>query len=97
MCEHIFSTAHNVVDQRSGDSNLNRRMTSQSIEGKHFPDFEMLDAKIAFALRKIISNSHFKRRVHRMESSTAELTDEGMSILWVYDGWPELREPDTTR
>ena len=31
-------------------------MTSQSIEGHVFPDFEMLDAKIASALKRIITN-----------------------------------------
>ena len=31
-------------------------MTSQSIEGRDFPDFEMLDAKIASALKRIIPN-----------------------------------------
>ena len=36
----------------------------QSIEGRSdFPDFEMLDAKIASALKKIISNPHLRRRV----------------------------------
>ena len=38
-------------------------MTSQSTQGKDFPDFEMLDAKIASALRKIISSSNFNKRV----------------------------------
>ena len=38
-------------------------LTSQSSQGKYFPDFEMLDAKMASALRKIISNSNFNRRV----------------------------------
>ena len=38
-------------------------VTSQSIEGRKFTDFEVLDAKIASALRKIISNPHFRRRV----------------------------------
>ena len=42
-------------------------MTSQSIEGESFPDFEMLDARIASALRKIISSTSFRRR------ATAEL------------------------
>ena len=37
-------------------------MTSQSIKGKISLIFEMLDAKIASALRKIISNSNFRRR-----------------------------------
>ena len=28
-----------------------------------FPNFEMLDAKIACALNKIVQNSHFKKKV----------------------------------
>ena len=38
-------------------------MTSQSIEGRDFHDFEMLDAKIASALKKIITDQYFRRRV----------------------------------
>ena len=38
------------------------RMTSQSIEGDSFPDFEMLDARIASALRKIISTTSFTKK-----------------------------------
>ena len=37
--------------------------SSRSIEGKDFPNFEMLDARIAFALNKIIQNSRFKKKV----------------------------------
>ena len=33
--------------------------SSRSIEGKDFPNFEMLDARIASALNKIIQNSCF--------------------------------------
>ena len=32
------------------------------VAGKNFPHFEMLDAKIASALNKIIHNSHFKKK-----------------------------------
>ena len=32
--------------------------TSRSIRGHPFPDFEMLDVKIASALNKIIQNSY---------------------------------------
>ena len=42
---------------------IDDRMTSQSIEGESFPDFEMLDARIASALRKIISSTSFRTRV----------------------------------
>ena len=38
-------------------------MTSQSIKGESSRDFEMLDARIASALRMIISNTSFRRRV----------------------------------
>ena len=48
--------------------------TSQSIGGHIFPNFEMLDAKIASALKKIISNSHFKKRVN-LEEHKAQLPD----------------------
>ena len=37
--------------------------SSSSIRGIRMPDFEVLDAKIASALNRIIHNSHFKRRV----------------------------------
>ena len=37
--------------------------SSRSVCGKDFPNFEMLDAKIAFALNKIIQNSQFKKKV----------------------------------
>ena len=35
--------------------------SSQSIAGKNFPNPELLDAKIASVLNKIIQNSHFKK------------------------------------
>ena len=45
-------------------------VTSQSIEVKYFPDFEMLDARIASALRRIISSTFFRRRVSVEEQRT---------------------------
>ena len=49
---------HNVMDRRSRESKINRRL-----KGEFFLDFEMLDANTASALKKIISNPHFRRRV----------------------------------
>ena len=64
MCEYTVPSIHIVVDQRSEDGWIHRRsLTSQPIKGETFPDFEMLDARIASALRKIIPNSNFPRRV----------------------------------
>ena len=37
--------------------------SSRSIKGLHFPNFEMLDARIASALDNIIQNSYFKKKV----------------------------------
>ena len=42
---------------------LDDLVTSQSTRGLRFPNFEMLDAKIASALKRIISNPYFKRRI----------------------------------
>ena len=40
-----------------------------SVRGIRMPDFEVLAAKIASALNRIIHNSHFKRRVSLEEQS----------------------------
>ena len=42
-------------------------MTSRSVEGRDFPDFETLDAKITSALMKIISTQLFRRRDRAVE------------------------------
>ena len=41
---------------------LDELKSSRSVYGKHCSNFEMLDAKIASALNKIIHNSHFKKK-----------------------------------
>ena len=38
-------------------------ISSPSTRGISMPNFEVLDARIASALNKIIHNSHFKRRI----------------------------------
>ena len=46
--------------------------TSSSIRGIRMPDFEVLDARIASALNRIIHNPHFKRRVSLEEKAQKE-------------------------
>ena len=46
---------------RSGNSHDELR-SSSSTRGISMPNFEVLDARIASALNKIIHNSHFKRK-----------------------------------
>ena len=41
--------------------------SSRSIGGTHGPDFEVLDAKIASALNRIIHNTRFKKKVSQEE------------------------------
>ena len=55
-------------------------MISQSIEGRDFPDFEMLEAEVASALKKIISRVHFRTRVS-VEEQRAQKHDQGGKLL----------------
>ena len=48
--------------------------SSSSIRGISMPNFEILDARIASALNKIIHNSHFKRRIS-LEEQKAQKQD----------------------
>ena len=62
--------------------------SSRSVAGKNFPNFEMLDAKIASALNKIIQNTHFKKKVS-LEEHIAQKEDRflrGRQIAFmIYD------------
>ena len=48
--------------------------SSSSVRGIQMPNFEVLDARIASALNRIIHNSHFKRRVS-LEEQNAQKED----------------------
>ena len=59
-----ISNGSYAVDQRSGDGeSVDDLKSSRSIKGTHGPDFELLDARIASGLNKIIQNTRFKKRV----------------------------------
>ena len=62
--------------------------TSQTIGGHTFPNYEMLDAKSASALKKIILNSDFKKKISQ-EEQKAQLEDRflrGRQIVYlIYD------------
>ena len=67
---------------------LDEQKTSLSVYGKNFSNFEMLDAKIASALHKMIHNSHFKKKVS-LEEQKAQKEDRflrGRQIAFmIYD------------
>ena len=48
--------------------------SSRSVKGTHGPDFELLDARLASALNKIIQNTRFKKKVS-LEQMKAQKED----------------------
>ena len=61
------------------------------------PNFEVLDAKIASALNRIIHNSHFKRRVS-LEEQRAKKQDRflrGRQIAYLINEYSGSLEPTT--
>ena len=75
--------------------------SSRSIRGFfHFPNFEMLDARIASALNKIIQNSYFKKKVS-LEEQKAQKEDRfirGRQIAYmIYDNFRVTGAHDTGR
>ena len=53
---------------------LDELKSSRSVCGKDFPNFEILDAKIASALNKIVQHSQFKKKVS-LEEQKAQKED----------------------
>ena len=56
---------------------LDELKSSRSVHGKDFPNFDMLDAKIASALNQIIQNFQFKVKVS-FEEQKAQKEDRGL-------------------
>ena len=54
--------------------------SSRSIRGTHGPDFEVLDARLASALNKIIQNTRFKKKVS-LEEMKAQKEDRFLAYL----------------
>ena len=60
-CSDVPSETMLWINEVEMVDSLDESKSSRSVAGKNFPNFEMLDAKIASALNKIIQNSHFKK------------------------------------
>ena len=69
-------------------NSLDEPISSRSVFGEYFLDFESLDAKIASALNKFIQNSQFKKKVS-FEKQKAQKEDRflrGRQIAFkIYD------------
>ena len=64
---------HLIKEVEMNDS-VDDLMSSSSTKGLQMPNFEVLDARIASALNRIIHNSHFKRRIS-LEEQKAQKQD----------------------
>ena len=58
------------MDQISGVESVDDLKSSLSARGIRMPDFEVLDARIASALNRIIHNTQFKRKVSLEEQKS---------------------------
>ena len=67
--------------------------SSSSTRGISMPNFEVLDARIASALNKIIQNSHFKKKVS-LEEQKAQKEDRPVSTRKT-DRFHDLRLPSS--
>ena len=72
---------------------LDEFKSSRSVSGKNFPNIEMLDAKIDSALKKIIQNSQFKKKV-RLEEQKAQKEDWFFAFM-MYDSFRLTGAHDT--
>ena len=64
-------------------------MSLSSVRGIRMPDFEVLDARIASALNRIIHNSHFKKEGSVWRNKNAK--KKGPFPSWKTDRLPDLR------
>ena len=87
-CSDFPSDAMLWIKEVEMVGSLDELKSSRSVYGKNFPIFEMLDAKIASALNKIIQNSQFKKKVS-LEEQKAQKEDRflrGRQIAFmIYD------------
>ena len=62
-CSKFPTEAMHWIEEVEMVDSVDDLMSSSSIRGIQMPNFEVLDARIASALNRIIHNSQFKRRV----------------------------------
>ena len=73
-CSHFPSEAMHWIKEVEMVDSVDDLMSSSSVRGIRMPDFEVLDARIASALNRIIHNSHFKRKIS-LEEQKAQKED----------------------
>ena len=74
ICSHFPTEAMQWIKNVEFVDSVDELRSSSSIRSIPMPDFEVLDARIASALNKIIHNSHFKRKIS-LEEQKAQKED----------------------
>ena len=73
-CSQFLTEAMLWIKEVEMVDSVDELKSSSSIRGISMPNFEILDARIATALNKIIHNSHFKRKIS-LEEQKAQTED----------------------
>ena len=78
MCKFSAPSSRNAMDKEAEIANsIVDLMTSRSITGgRDFPDYEMLDAKNASVLKKMVANVYFWKRVSVEEQNVLKKYDQ---------------------
>ena len=71
-CSQFTTEAMQWIKEVELVDSVDELRSSSSTRGISMPNFEVLDARIASALNKIIHNSHFKRRISLEEQKAPE-------------------------
>ena len=84
-CSQFLTEAMQWIKEVELVDSVDELRSSSSFRGVPMPNFEVLDARIASALNKIIHNSHFKRRIS-LEEQKAQKQDRclrGRQIVYL--------------
>ena len=87
-CSQFATEAMQWIKEVELVDSVDELRSSSFIRGIPMPNFEVLDARIASALNKIIHNSHFKRRISLEEQKSPEA---GPFPSWQTDCLLDLR------
>ena len=72
ICSDFLSKAMLWIKEGEMVDSMDELKSSRSIAGHDLPNFEMLDARIASVLNKIIENSHVKKEGHSEGTESPE-------------------------
>ena len=88
-CSQFLTEAMDWIREVEMVDSVDDLKSSFSVGGFQMPKFEVLDAKIASALNRIIHNTRFKRKVSLEEQKSPK---RGPFLSWKTDRSPDLRE-----